>query len=216
MTKILPYLILAYVFGGIPFGLIVARAVRGVDIRRLGSGNIGATNVLRVIGWKAGVLVLILDAIKGFLPVMLVMYLFPGNYWGAILAALAAVLGHSFSIFLRFTGGRSVAVGLGVMLALSWKAGLSGFVLAIALMAIFRYVSLGSIVGAASLPVFGWLYGDPGEYIGFSAFAAALIIIRHVPNIKRLLAGTESKLGQKVVAQPLSSDNDDHTPVEDQ
>jgi glycerol-3-phosphate acyltransferase PlsY len=191
-------LLLAYLLGGVPFGLIVSNLTRGVDIRRLGSGNIGATNVLRVIGWKAGLLVLLLDVVKGFIPVILTRaLLFPNNPLIAILAGMAAMLGHTFSPFLRFTGGRAVAAGLGVMLALSWKAAGSGFAVAFLLIFAFRYVSIGSIVGSASLPVFMTVFNEPREYILFSLLAAALIVLRHVPNIKRLLEGTESKIGIK-------------------
>jgi glycerol-3-phosphate acyltransferase PlsY len=191
-------LLLAYLLGGVPFGLIVSNLTRGVDIRRLGSGNIGATNVLRVIGWKAGLLVLLLDVVKGFIPVILTReLLFPNNPLIAILAGMAAMLGHTFSPFLRFTGGRAVAAGLGVMLALSWKAAGCGFAVAFLLIFAFRYVSIGSIVGSASLPVFMTVFNEPREYILFSLLAAALIVLRHVPNIKRLLEGTESKIGIK-------------------
>ena len=189
-------LIGSYLLGGIPFGLIVAKLLRGVDIRRLGSGNIGATNVLRAVGWKGGVLVLLLDALKGFLPVLLTKAML-GSPLAAILAGLAAMLGHSFSPFLRFTGGRGVATGLGVVLALSWKAGGCAFGLALLLMCAFRYVSLGSIVGAAALPFLMALFKAPSEYVIFAALAATLIILRHLPNIRRLRAGTESKLGEK-------------------
>ncbi len=189
-------LLLAYIFGGIPFGLIIAKLSRGVDIRRLGSGNIGATNVLRVVGWKAGLVVLLLDAAKGFLPVWLAQHL-ALQPLGLVLTGLAAILGHTFSPFLRFTGGRGVATGLGVMLALSWKAGVCGFLLAVAIIAVFRYVSLGSVIGAASLPFLVIFFRQPRAYVIFTALTAALVIARHVPNIRRLLAGTEAKIGQR-------------------
>ena len=189
----------AYLMGGIPFGMIVAKLTLGIDIRSIGSGNIGATNVLRVMGWKGGVLVLFLDALKGFVPVLLAQLFFaaPG---AAVLAGLAAMLGHTFSPFLRFRGGRGVATGLGVVLALSWQAGLTAFGIALVLMAAFRYVSLGSVVGALSLPFLMIIFWQPLEYVGFVTLAALLIVARHIPNMRRLLAGAESQLGEKSAA----------------
>jgi len=193
-------LLLAYLVGGIPFGLIVAKVLRGVDIRRLGSGNIGATNVLRAVGWKGGLAVLFLDAAKGFFPVLLAKSL-SGNPILAVAAGLASMLGHTFSPFLRFTGGRGVATGLGVVLALSWQAALSGLAVGLALICAFRYVSLGSIVGAVSLPFFMIIFRQPLAYVAFTALAALLIAVRHLSNIRRLLAGTEHRFGEKAAPE---------------
>ncbi|NIM04763.1 MAG: glycerol-3-phosphate 1-O-acyltransferase PlsY [Armatimonadetes bacterium] len=199
------FMLAAYLVGGIPFGLIIAKTIRGVDIRQLGSRNIGATNVLRTVGWKGGLVVLILDAAKGFLPVLLAKSLFP-NPIVTVGAGLAAMLGHTFSPFLRFTGGRGVATGLGVMLALSWEAALCGLGVALALMAAFRYVSLGSIMGSLSLPFFMLMFRQPLAYIIFTSLAAILIVVRHLPNIRRLLAGEEHKFGERPSQQAVAEE----------
>jgi glycerol-3-phosphate acyltransferase PlsY len=195
----------AYLIGGIPFGLIIVRLLRRVDIRQLGSGNIGATNVLRAVGWKGGLLVLFLDAAKGFLPVILTKGLSANPLW-AITAGLAAMLGHTFSPFLRFTGGRGVATGLGVMFALSWKAALSVLGVGVFLIAAFRYVSLGSVIGALSLPLFMIIFHQPIAYTIFTALAAVLITLRHLPNLRRLLAGEEHRFGEKTSQEALSEE----------
>jgi glycerol-3-phosphate acyltransferase PlsY len=183
---------LSYVSGSIPFGLVLARAT-GVDLRAVGSGNIGATNVARALGKKWAVVVLLLDAAKGFVPVWLGRRLgLPPEH--VALAGLAAIVGHMFTIFLRGKGGKGVATSLGVALALSWPAALCGFGLYALAYALLRLSSVGSLLGIWSFPVFASLLGDPPRpYLYLSTFVAVLVTVRHRENIARLLRGQEKK-----------------------
>jgi acyl phosphate:glycerol-3-phosphate acyltransferase len=190
--SVLAYCLLAYGAGSIPFGLVVARA-KGVDLRAVGSGNIGATNVARALGRKWAIAVLIADAGKGFVPVML------GKRLGlppqiVALAGLSAIIGHMFTIFLRGRGGKGVATSLGVALALSPLAALCGLGLYLAAYLLLRYSSVGSLLGIWSFPVFaGLLGGMPQPYLVLATVAAVLVTVRHRQNIKRLLRGEEKK-----------------------
>lgn len=188
-------ILLAYLLGAIPFGYLLPMWLKGQDVRSYGSGNIGFTNVLRTFGPALAALVLIGDASKGYLAVKLT-----GASAGTLLpllAAMAAVVGHNWTIFLRFKGGRGIATSAGVLLALMpWVVLLLVAVWAIVL-ALFRYVSLASVVAAASFPIITAIFGYPPLYIFFSLVLGALAIWRHTPNIKRLLAGKELKLGQR-------------------
>ncbi len=190
-------ILLGYLLGSLPFGYILTRLIQRTDIRQHGSGNIGATNVLRLMGWKAALPVFLLDLLKGTAAVLIARALYdaPEIY---LAAGLAAMVGHSFPIFLRFKGGKAVATGIGVLLALSVWATLILIVFAVAVIASTRYVSLGSILSAAAVPVLFYFFGEPFQYILFGLLMAALVLWRHRENISRLLKGTESKLGQKV------------------
>lgn len=189
-------IIAAYLVGGIPIGLIVGRA-RGVDIREYGSGNIGASNVLRTLGAKAGAAVWVADIIKGFAPAAVARYIpLSSEVWVAGIG-FAVVLGHCFSPYLRLSGGRGVSTSLGVLLALDWRVGLSALTLWIVVVLITRYISLGSMLAAASALVFFAVYHSPRVYLGLGVGVAVLVIIRHLPNIRRLIAGTETKIGEK-------------------
>lgn len=203
---ILAALILAsYLLGAVPFGLLIARA-RGMDIRRVGSGNIGATNVLRSVGRPWGILTFVLDALKGFVPALL----FPmiGNAAGAgfqslevpsLACGIAAILGHNFPVYLKFKGGKGVATSAGALLGLAPAAAGVG----VAVWALFfftlRYVSLASIAAAAVIPVAGWLlYAKGGLTLPVAlTVLGLLVILRHRANIQRLLAGTESRFSRK-------------------
>ncbi|MEW5784764.1 MAG: glycerol-3-phosphate 1-O-acyltransferase PlsY [Bacillota bacterium] len=186
-----------YIIGSIPFGYIMTRLLKKVDIRAYGSGNIGATNVLRVLGWPAALFVFFLDGAKGVAAVLLAGYL--SDLTAVRLAAgLAVLLGHSFPVFLRFKGGKGAATGIGVLFALGGWVAPVVLLFAGAIIAATRYVSLGSILGALSLPLLFWLFGFEAAYIYFGAFAALLVILRHHANIGRLIRGTETKLGQKI------------------
>ena len=174
--------IIAYILGSVPNGLLLCRAIWHIDIREHGSRNIGATNVYRTLGKGPGALVFALDFLKGFLAVYIAMLLV-GTPFSMVLGGIAAILGHSASVFLRFKGGKGVATGLGVVF-LAW----------LVIVLVTRYVSLGSIVGAALVPVLAFFFGCPTEYTVFGVLAAVLVIVRHHTNITRLLNGTESKI----------------------
>jgi glycerol-3-phosphate acyltransferase PlsY len=197
----------SYLLGSIPFGYILVRVFQGIDVRSIGSGNIGATNVARTGGKGLAIATLILDAFKGWLPVFLVLTL-PGIpnsgpaqlHTLATFAALLAVIGHMFPVWLGFKGGKGVATGLGVFLALAPHAVLIAVVLFAIIVAFTRYVSLGSIVAAAAFPVaLWWLERNlfPAPALAMCAAVALLVIIRHHQNIGRLLAGTESRFGAR-------------------
>jgi glycerol-3-phosphate acyltransferase PlsY len=183
--------ITAYLIGSIPTGLILGKAC-GVDVRSEGSGNIGATNLYRTVGWKIGVLTLIGDCLKGFIPVMVVKYsMLPSDY--AVWVGLAAFCGHVFSVFLKFKGGKGVATALGVFLALTPLALAVAVGIFVVLMFVWRYVSLGSIGAAAVIPVAVALLGGGRLLTLVTLVIALIVILRHHENIRRLLAGTESK-----------------------
>jgi len=188
---------LAYLLGSIPFGYLLVRIFRKQDIRATGSGNIGATNVARSGAKGLGLATLLLDLGKAFLAVKIAQYLAPGNYDVAVLAAVAAILGHVFPIWLRFKGGKGVASALGVFLALTWPSALCILAVFIVVFALTKYVSLASIIAAASFPLFGFYFvplRTPITIAGF-LFIPLLIIVKHHQNIRRLLSGTESRFG---------------------
>ncbi len=193
-------LVLAYLLGSLPTGYVIAKLVQGIDIREHGSGNTGATNVFRVVGKRAGITVLIIDLLKGLLAVLvarLVMAQFDGDLstWVQTLAGLLAILGHSRSIWLNFTGGKSAATGLGVILALAWPVGLGTAAVFGIVFGLSRTVSLGSISAAIAAPILMFLTGQPFPFILLVLLGGVYVIIRHRSNISRLLAGTEPKLG---------------------
>lgn len=188
---------LAYLLGAVPFGYLLCKLVYKVDIRELGSGNIGATNVFRSVGKLPALIVLLLDAGKGFLPVFL------ANHYGVYLAlgcAILAILGHSRSIFLGFKGGKSVATGAGTILGLSPVVFLAVLLVWILVLAIGRIVSLASISAALSLPLFMLAFRQPLAYVLFGALAGAYVVIRHRANLVRLREGKEPRIGQHVSA----------------
>jgi glycerol-3-phosphate acyltransferase PlsY len=184
----------AYLVGAVPFGWILGRWAGGVDVRRFGSGNIGATNVGRSLGVWAGVLTLALDVGKGAGAVWGARLL--SGQWGtATIAGLAAIAGHVFPVYLRFRGGKGVATGLGAFLVLEPAATLWAGCVFLATVAITRRVSAGSILAAASLPACLYLRGAAPALILSGLLSSVLIIFRHGENIRRILAGTEPKLG---------------------
>jgi glycerol-3-phosphate acyltransferase PlsY len=182
----------AYVAGSIPFGVVVARA-KGVDLRKIGSGNIGATNVARALGKGWAIAVLICDAAKGFVPLWLGRRLgFPA--WAIALAGLAAIIGHMFTVFLRGRGGKGVATSLGVALALSPLAALIGFGVYVVLYAATRLSSLGSLLGVWTFSLFFTFHdAPPAPLVGLAIGGAALVTLRHRQNIGRLLRGEEKR-----------------------
>jgi glycerol-3-phosphate acyltransferase PlsY len=184
----------AYLVGSIPTGLIVARA-RGIDLRSVGSGNIGATNVARAMGRAFAIAVLLGDALKGFLPVFIGRHCLTALSPAAVaLSGLAAIVGHMFTIFLRGRGGKGVATSLGVALAISPLAALCGFGLYILAYLTTRISSIGSLLGIWSFPVFATLLGSvPRPYLALSIGTAVLVTIRHRANLKRLWRGEEKR-----------------------
>jgi glycerol-3-phosphate acyltransferase PlsY len=194
-----PFLVVAagsYFLGSIPFGYILVRALRGQDIRQSGSGNIGATNVSRTSP-ALGVLTLLLDAFKGFAAVWLARAMFPHQEILLGVAALAAIVGHMFPVWLKFKGGKGVATGLGAFLLIAPKATLLMIGIFLLVAALFRYVSLASIVAVALFPLLAWTlspYPDAPQMPIFMALASLLILAKHHENIRRLLAGTEPRI----------------------
>ncbi len=205
--------LLAYLIGSIPTGFLVARA-RGVDIRSAGSGNIGATNTFRVLGRSAGVAVLLADAAKGAVPCAVLPPLAwrvasAGDSlnaeWLAIAAGVAAVLGHNYTCWLRFKGGKGIATTAGVLLVLmpvAFGACLAAWVVVFALS---RYVSLASLAAAVTLPVSVWLWGQSRALLGIAAALGLLAIGKHRANIRRLLNGTESRVARRKHDSPPPS-----------
>jgi glycerol-3-phosphate acyltransferase PlsY len=201
------FVIVAYLFGSFPTGYLVGKYLQGIDIREHGSGSTGATNVLRTIGKKAAIAVLLTDIGKGAIAVSIVRLFY--NYypeilpqtwkpWLIVITALAAILGHSKSVWLNFTGGKSVATGIGVVFVVNpWLAlgTLATFVMTIA---ISRIVSLSSITGAIAVILLAVVLQLPLPYIIFASIAGGYVIVRHRANIGRILAGEEPKLGQRL------------------
>jgi len=197
---------MGYLLGSIPTGFLVAKA-RGVDIRKLGSGNIGATNVFRILGTPAGIFVLFADALKGWIAVAVVAswtahWLLPSSgtlarEWLAICGGLAAVLGHNFTCWLHFKGGKGIATSAGVLLALVPWALVIILSIWILVFAFTRYVSLASICASAALPFATWFTTGSPTLTGITGAMGALAIYKHKANIQRLLNGTESRLSPK-------------------
>jgi acyl phosphate:glycerol-3-phosphate acyltransferase len=188
--------LVAYFLGAIPFSYLITRWKTGGDIRNMGSGNVGATNVLRTSGKLSGLAALILDVGKGVAAVYLGRALGGDEIWGAV-AGLFAIIGHSFPVFLKFRGGKSVATGGGAFLVLCPFGILSAIAVFIVMLLIFRIVSLGSITASASFPLFAWLYGAERGIVILGAISALWIIFRHWENVVRLLRRTERKMGQR-------------------
>jgi acyl phosphate:glycerol-3-phosphate acyltransferase len=190
--------VIAYFLGSIPFGFLIVKA-RGADIRTAGSGNIGAANVTRNAGALAGILTLLLDAGKGYLAVWIASRIANGEIKWMMAAAVLAVIGHIFPVWLGFKGGKGVATGLGVFLPICPEAVAAGIVLWVIVVAFWRYSSLGSVVAAAALPVFVYLLYAPRHapppYVSMGTVLIALLVIaKHRSNIERLIAGEENRL----------------------
>jgi acyl phosphate:glycerol-3-phosphate acyltransferase len=221
MRSLLLTIVVSYLLGSIPFGYLLVRIFRGEDVRLSGSGNIGATNVSRKSP-ALGVLTLLLDALKGFAAVTLAIWLSPNVFPDiclptvlghetllasmppisvhAAIAALVAVLGHMFPVWLNFRGGKGVATGLGSFAVIAPKAVLIAAVIFIIIVALFRYSSLGSITAAAALPLIALVlhdYGHSALTLCLISLTCLIIIAKHHENIRRLLAGTENRLGAK-------------------
>ncbi len=182
----------SFFIGSIPFGKIVAN-FKGIDITKHGSGNIGATNVFRIIGKKYGLMVLFLDALKGFLPTYSAIFL-TKDPTIVVICGFAAIMGHMFSPFLNFKGGKGVATGVGVFLAISPRIFILALILGLLIIALTQYVSLGSLTGSLFFVILMFRSGQPPQYSIMASIVAVFILIKHIPNIKRLLNGEENKL----------------------
>ncbi len=197
ILQLLATLIIAYVIGSIPTGYIIVKTKTGQDIRTVGSGSTGATNVKRVLGKKWFFIVMLLDALKGALPVVLAkLFVTAGVSLGLapVIAAVAVIIGHSKSCFLGFKGGKSVASGVGTILALNWMVGLIIAVVWGIITYSTKYVSVGSMIALFISPFLMYFLGAPVAYIGYCTLGAIYIIYLHRENIKRLIAGNENKV----------------------
>lgn len=184
--------VVSYLLGSIPTGYLWAKA-KGIDIRTVGSGNIGATNVMRVLGKGPGIAVLVIDALKGFVPVFIAPRLFEGGSNLQILCCVFVIAGHNWTCWLKFKGGKGVATSAGAMLAMLWAPLLCALAMFGIVLWLSRYVSLGSISAAVTLPVATWFFQQ--ELVWFTAVVGAAVVWKHKGNIQRLRAGTENRIG---------------------
>lgn len=187
--------VIGYLIGSINASIILSR-LKGSDIRKHGSGNAGATNTLRTFGKGAAAVVLVIDVLKGVAAVLIARYLFPDAPVCQHICGFGAILGHNFPLYFGFKGGKGVLTSVAVLAALNWWVGLIALAVALIIMAITKYVSLGSMLGAITAPIIAFFLGDI-YFIVFTVCAAGLIVIRHKDNIKRLIHGNERKLGEK-------------------
>ena len=192
-------LAIGYLLGAIPSGYLAGRLLKGIDLRDCGSGSTGATNVLRNVGKGPALVVFLIDVSKGALAVLLAKSV-GLNDWLQVLAGLSALAGHIWPVWLNWKGGKAVATGLGMFLGLAWPVGLACFGLFMAVISIFRIVSLSSVVAAIGLPLLMLLSGGSSAYVVVSLMASLMVLWRHRSNIERLLAGTEPKIGEKAKA----------------
>jgi len=197
IIKAILIIAVCYLIGSIPFGVIIGRVFKGVDIRDSGSGNIGAANAIRTLGIVPGILVLLLDVAKGFFAVYLSTHLMPNAPLMNVIAGLTAVIGHNSSIFLKFKGGKGIATTFGVFLALNWQIALICLATYVIMVFITRYSSVGSLSGTLAMPVCMYIFHQPPEYFWFSIIAAAFAFYKHKENIKRLLKGEEIRMFNK-------------------
>jgi glycerol-3-phosphate acyltransferase PlsY len=193
-----PYFLAAfaggYLLGSIPFGLLLTRLAGLGDIRKVGSGNIGATNVLRTGRRGLAAATLILDALKGAAAVLI------AQLWGpdmALMAGYGALAGHLFPVWLGFKGGKGVATTLGVLLAVSWEVGLAACATWLVVAAVFRYSSLAALVAVAAAAPYGWIIGGDLQLVEFAGILAVFVWAKHHANIRRLVTGTEPRIGRK-------------------
>lgn len=192
---VLSIILICYLIGAVPFAFITTHLITGKDVRKYGSGNVGATNASRLLGFKFGVLVALLDIFKGYIAVLIAnLFLFDMPVYYFLLASLAVIIGHNWSVFLRFSGGKGVATTVGVLLRLLPIGFLIYALIWISVIILSKYVSLGSIMAAMSLPLIFFFYKEEAIYIVFAIIIALFVIARHYSNIKRLLKGKERKI----------------------
>jgi acyl phosphate:glycerol-3-phosphate acyltransferase len=204
VTLTLALVAAGYVAGSMPWGYWLVRIFRREDIRTKGSGNIGATNVIRVYGWKLGLPAMLLDVLKGFIPVLVATRTV--GYGSGVLVGVAAMFGHWRPLFLRFTkGGKTVATAGGAFFGLAPLVGLAGLGVWLVVLAVTRYASVASMVTAVSLPLWAWLFGYPWPVIAFAGFAAVVVVFLHRANIKRLRTGDEHRFQLRRKRTPTAS-----------
>ncbi len=194
--------LIAYLVGSVPFGLLLTRISGGGDLRQLGSGNIGATNVLRTGKKGLAAATLALDGAKGAVAVLAAKNFGPDL---AVIAAGSAVIGHVFPVWLKFRGGKGVATALGCVLAIAWPVGLCACATWLVVALLSRYSSLAGMLAVGSAPVFAWYLADP-QRTELMIFLAVIVVLRHHSNIRRLLKGEESRIGEKQGASPNNSE----------
>ena len=190
-------LAIGYLLGSIPSGYLAGRWCKGIDLRELGSGSTGATNVLRQVGKVPALVVFVIDVAKGAAAVLIAGSLLPSNDWIQVLAGMTALAGHIWPAWLGFKGGKAVATGLGMFLGLAWPVGLACFGIFLTTLTLFRIVSLSSVVAAISMPLLMTAGTDGSAKVVVALVAMALVIWRHRSNLQRIVAGTEPKIGQK-------------------
>jgi acyl phosphate:glycerol-3-phosphate acyltransferase len=208
-------LLIAYLLGSLPTGYLLGKWLKGIDIREHGSGSTGATNVLRILGKVPGSAVLLIDVLKGVLAIAVMQVAYSSDSpllswagqnashltawfsWMVVMSGLMAILGHSKSVWLNFTGGKSVATSLGILLTMNWPVGLATFGIFGLMLALSRIVSLSSISGAIALPILMILAHQPLPYVLFGIVGGIYVIVRHRTNIQRIVAGTEPRLGKQ-------------------
>jgi glycerol-3-phosphate acyltransferase PlsY len=201
--KVWAVMVCAYLLGAVPFGLIFARWLKGIDLRTFGSGNIGATNAIRAMGRPMGYVVFALDFLKGFAPVLITKMIVEGNSsdveFVQVLVGTAAVLGHCYSIYLRFTGGKGVATGCGAIVAIDWRVFVAGSIVWLLTRLVTGYAGLASILMGVAFPVAAWYLGWPARraLVVGAVLLMLLIIVRHRGNIHRMLSGTEPNARHK-------------------
>lgn len=195
MFKIILLFLFSYLLGSIPFGYLIAKREK-INVRNHGSGNIGATNVLRTVGKKAGILTLTGDFLKGFIPVLMALYITQSEYMIGLVGILA-ILGHIYPIFLKFKGGKGVATSLGVFTGIMPLVVLITTIIWLIICFVSRYVSLSSMIASIALPVLAWQFNEPKFYILLSTLATIFIIFRHKDNLRRLATGEEDKFNWK-------------------
>nr|MDQ2730942.1 glycerol-3-phosphate 1-O-acyltransferase PlsY [Armatimonadota bacterium] len=198
-----------YLMGSLLFALIISESAYGVDIRKFGSGNCGFTNMKRTLGWKPALVVLFLDAAKGALAVWVSRRVFTNQNYGqwhdmlVVLGAILAIVGHNWSVFCGFAGGKGVATSLGVLIALHPQSALLAVLVGFPMLVYPGYMSLASVAGTASVPIWLWHFKQPAPYQAFGLLALAFVLIRHRANLTRLYNGTEPKFSFSGATEPM-------------
>ncbi|PIE33626.1 acyl-phosphate glycerol 3-phosphate acyltransferase [candidate division KSB3 bacterium] len=189
-------LIIAYILGSIPFGFVIGKT-KGIDIRKYGSGNIGTSNVTRVLGKKAAILTLLGDGLKGLLPVLLARWVLDSDTW-LVATGLAAIAGHNWSVFLNFRGGKGVTTTYGAYLGIAWLPGLLTIFSWVIVTVMTKKSSVAALLSAICAPILALVLGTSLPILMFAIIGAALIYVRHIDNIRRIVAGTENALTDKI------------------